>query len=176
MSEKQIPIQNLYYLLCYAWDRLEQGSLIDVSRIPSTELVDLFSTVLVKGIEHLRRRGFERGYSPQQDELRGIRGRIDILTSQSRFLLQHGHAACNYDLTTDILPNQILKATLNILKTDPSIHPDNRAAVSSVVRDLRGVQDIVLTNRSFRCVQFTSNNKFYRFLLNVDGVPRVVRG
>src|SRR5678815_2358182 len=94
MPPKQIPIQNVYYLLCYAWDRLEQGNLVDVSKIPSTELVDLFATVLMKGIEHLLRRGIGVGYSPQEDEVRGLRGRIDILSTQRRFLIEHGRAAC----------------------------------------------------------------------------------
>src|SRR5262249_52853530 len=107
-------------------------------------------------------------YTSQQAELRGIRGRIDMLTSQSRFLLEHGRAACNHDdLTTNTLPNQILKATLKVLKTDPNIDPDNRAAVSAICRDFREVGDRILTTNCFRRVQFNCNNRFYRFLLNV---------
>jgi 5-methylcytosine-specific restriction enzyme subunit McrC len=168
MTQSQIPIQNLYYLLCYAWDRLDQGSLVDVSRIPSTELVDLFATVLVKGVEHLVRRGFELRYSPQEEQLRGIRGRIDMLSTQRRFLVQHGRAACLFDeLTTNTLPNQILKATLRALATDPAIDRANRTAVLRIARELSNVEDIALTSQSFRRVQLTGNNRFYRFLLNI---------
>jgi 5-methylcytosine-specific restriction enzyme subunit McrC len=168
MTNTQIPIQNLYFLLCYAWDRLEQGKLVDVSRISSTELVDLFATVLVKGIEHLARRGFERGYSVQEDELRGIRGRVNMFATQRRFLVEHGRSACIFDeLTTDILPNQILKATLKTLSADPGIAPENHTAVLRVARELRGVEDITVTSRSFYRIGVTGNNRFYRFLLNV---------
>ena len=31
-----VSVQNIYYLLCYAWDRLEARSLVDVSSIPGT--------------------------------------------------------------------------------------------------------------------------------------------
>jgi 5-methylcytosine-specific restriction enzyme subunit McrC len=147
---------------------LEQGGLVDVSKISSTELVDLFATVLVKGLDHLKRRGFERGYSPQEEELRGIRGRINMLPTHRRFLLEHGRAACSFDeLTTDTLPNQIIKATLRALATDPTIDSENRSNVLRVARELNGVQDIVVTTHSFRRVQLSGNNRFYRFLLNV---------
>lgn len=168
MTPSEIPIQNLYYLLCYAWDRLDQGNLVDVSRIASTELVDLFATVLLRGIEHLVRRGLELGYSPHEDELRGIRGRIDMLSTERRFLVHHGRAACRFDeLTTNTLPNQILKATLRALATDPAIDRSNRTAVLRTARELKGVEDIALTSQSFRRVQLTGNNRLYRFLLNI---------
>ncbi len=168
MSVSQIPIQNLYYLLCYAWNQLDEGSLVDVSKLPSTELVDLFAIVLVKGVEHVARRGLERGYNPHEEELRGIRGRIDILSTARRFLLKHGRAACNFDeLTTNTLANQIIKATLRHLARDPDIDCDNRSAVLRLARNLLGVDDIVVTGQSFRRIQLHGNNGFYRFLLNV---------
>jgi 5-methylcytosine-specific restriction enzyme subunit McrC len=168
MSAYQIPIANVYYLLCYAWDRLEQGSLVDISRIVGTELVDLFAIVLVRGIEHIARRGFERGYNSEEGELRGVRGRVDILATNRRFLLEHGRAACVFDeLTTDTLPNQILKATLKALAKDPAIDPINREAVLRIARRCGNVQDITITTQSFRCIQLTGNNRVYRFLLNV---------
>ena len=43
VDQPRIPIKNLYYLLCYSWDQLEQGQLVDVANCPSTELVDLFA-------------------------------------------------------------------------------------------------------------------------------------
>jgi hypothetical protein len=59
-----IPVQNLYYLLCYAWNQLEQGQVVEVSAMSSDVPADLFATVLIKGIEHLRRRGLNVGTAP----------------------------------------------------------------------------------------------------------------
>ena len=132
------------------------------------QLVDLFAIVLIKGVEHLARRGFDLGYSFQQDELRGVRGRVDILSTQRRFLVEHGRASCRFDeLTTNTLPNQILKAALRALATDPSIDRVNRSALLRVARELRDVENIGLTTQSFRRVQLARNNSFYRFLLNI---------
>lgn len=138
-----IPIQNIFYLLCYAWDRLDQGTLIDVSKIESTELVDLFAMVLVKGIEHLERRGLERDYRFRTEELRGVRGRVENFPSARRFLPRHGRALCTYDeLSPNTLPNQVLKATLRRLSADKLIAEENRTAVLRCRRTLREIDEI----------------------------------
>src|SRR5438128_539289 len=36
-----IPIDNLYYLLCYSWNRLEDRDLVDVSALPHKDLPNL---------------------------------------------------------------------------------------------------------------------------------------
>ena len=72
----EIPIANIYYLLCYAWDVLdEKETLADVDVINSTDLLDLFARVLVNGTRRLIRRGLDRGYLPRQDEIPGVRGK-----------------------------------------------------------------------------------------------------
>lgn len=168
MDSPRIPIQNLYYLLCYSWNQLEQGKLVDVSRIPSTELVDLFAAVLCQGVEHIARRGLEQGYEVHEEELKGIRGRIDAAGSARRFLLHHGRAACQFDeLTVNTLPNQIIKATLKLLEQVPSLNKDLRTRVKNVRGALQGIDDIRFANQLLQTVQLHSNNKFYRFLLSV---------
>jgi 5-methylcytosine-specific restriction enzyme subunit McrC len=168
VSTSRIPIENLYYLLCYAWNQLEQGQIADVSRLESTELVDLFARVLNKGVDHLARRGLEQIYVAHQDELRGIRGKIELLPTERRMLRRHGRAACMYDdLSVNSIPNQIIKSSLRALGRHPSINAKNRAAVMKTVREMQGVQEIPITSGMFRRVQLHSNSRHYRFLLNV---------
>ena len=168
MLEPQIPIQNLYFLLCYAWNHLKQGELVDVSNVPSTELADLFAVVLCGGIEHLARRGLEQAYEPHEDDLPGVRGRVDVLKSGRRFLLLHGRAACKFDdLTANTLPNQIIKSTLKVLDQFSTLHGDIRKRVRQLRQSLPGIEEKRITSHSFRRVQLHSNNQFYRFLISV---------
>ena len=168
MELPRIPVQNLYYLLCYAWNRLEQGELVDVSRVPSSELADLFAVVLCEGIQHLARRGLEQGYQLHEEELVGVRGRLDMLGSVRRFLPAHGRAICQFDeLTPNTLTNQILKSTLRSLGLVKTLHTELRKRVNILRRDLHGIDEINITTVSFRRVQLHSNNRFYRFLLDV---------
>ena len=167
-EQSRIPIRNLYYLLCYSWNQLKQGEIVDVSKVPTTEIVDLFAFVLCEGIQHLVRRGLGQGYESHHDEIVGIRGRMDVLRSARRFLPTHGQTACDFDeITTNTLPNQILKSTLRQLARTPELNAELCKRVKTLHRDLRGIDDIIITTLSFRRVQLHANNRFYRFLLNV---------
>lgn len=164
----KIPIRNIYYLLCYAWDRLQEGEIVDVSDIDSTELADLFATVLVSGTNHLLRRGLDQDYISHEEVLPTIRGRVDVAATARRMLINHGKAHCVFDeLSVNTLPNQIVKATLRILSRVPSLDSKLRFKVRAVYRDLGGIEDIELSIHHFRKIQLHSNNRFYKFLLNV---------
>jgi 5-methylcytosine-specific restriction enzyme subunit McrC len=168
VATADIPIRNVYFLLCYAWNRLQEGNVVDVSKLRSTELVDLFALVLVGGINHLARRGLEQGYQLQEQEVVGLRGRVDLVTSARRMLLFHGRTLCSFDeLSADTLQNQILKATVRVLSALPTVDRDLRKRLVDTFRNLNGIQNIRLTHATFRSVQLHSNNRFYKFLLNV---------
>lgn len=163
-----IPIKNIYFLLCYAWNRLNESELVDVSGVDSTELADLFATVLVNGTNHLLRRGLDQGYLAHEEELSTIRGRIDITATAQRMLIHQGRAYCAYDeLSPNTLPNQIIKSTLKLLRGISTLDNTLRARVARLHRDLGHIDDIPLNKFHFRKVQLHSNNRFYKFLLNI---------
>jgi len=56
-----IPIQNLYYLLCYAWNRLDEAELVNVGREDILTPQDLFAKVLIAGANRLLKKGLDRG-------------------------------------------------------------------------------------------------------------------
>jgi len=122
----------------------------------------------ISAIGHLARRGMEKGYTRFDEDIRGIRGRIDVLTTGRRFLLKHGRAQCAFDeLTIDTLANQIIKATLLRLAHDRDINKENRSAVMRCAANLRNVATITVSSQSFRKIQLNRNSGSYRFLLNV---------
>lgn len=163
-----IPIQNIYYLLVYAWNRLPESELVDVSGIESTELVDLFASVLIGGTNHLLRRGLDQSYSEHQAEIAGVRGRIDIGVTARRMLMAHGRTFCRFDeLSIDTLPNQILRSTIRRLAGSASVAPALRIRLKGLDRDLGGISVVPLGKQLFRRVQLHGNNRFYRFLLSI---------
>lgn len=163
-----IPIKNIYYLLAYAWNRLPESDVVDVSALESQELADLFAVVLINGIHHLLRRGLSQSYVIEEAEIAGIRGRINIGVTARRMLASHSRAFCEFDeLRVDILPNQILRATVFRLIRVPSLDVDLRSKLRSVYRELGGITDVPLSRRLFRSVQLHSNTRFYRFLLSI---------
>jgi 5-methylcytosine-specific restriction enzyme subunit McrC len=166
--EGSIPIQNVYYLLCYAWNKLEEGEIVDVASLNSTQLVDLFAKVLAGGTHHLIRRGFDRGYLSFADEIGRLRGKIDFATSLKKNLLARGYAHCEYEeLDYNVLHNRILKTTLERLVFAEGLDNELRQEVRETLRWLRQVEPIRLSSQLFRRVQLHRNNHYYTFLLNV---------
>src|ERR1043165_7342264 len=165
----EIPIANIYYLLCYAWDVLEEkDTLADVDALDATHLVDLFARVLVNGTRRLLRRGLDRGYLAREDEISGVRGKLLVTQTLRRNLLRHGRAACAWDeLEYDTLPNSILKTTLQLIHEAEELDASTRAEVHDLLRWLAPVRNIELRTEHFRRVQLHRNNRIYAFLLHI---------
>lgn len=163
-----VPVRNVFYLLCYAWNRLAEGQLVDVSSIDRDELGDLFARMLISGVRHLLRRGLERDYLQCQEEVAGIRGRVALVETHRRFLDRHGRASCTFDeLTHDTLANRILKATMRKLASVDSLDAGNRWQLRSLMRRFGDVSDVRVTRADFSRVRLHGNNRPYHFLMSV---------
>lgn len=163
-----IPIRNIYFMLSYAWGRLEQADLVGVSTENTDTLPDLLASVLARGVQKCLKDGLDRGYREQLEECAVVRGRLDVETSVRRLLLRQGRAACHVDdLTSDILVNQIVKTTMLQLTRAPSLSSELRHQLAVLARRMANVETIRLSRRDFHRVQLHSNNSFYRFLLDV---------
>jgi 5-methylcytosine-specific restriction enzyme subunit McrC len=163
-----IPIHNVYYLLCYAWNRLEQAAIADASSLPTTKLADLFATVLCTGIDHLARRGLEKCFDAQHETLSGIRGRIDFGGSLRKNSFFQGRAVCDFDeVSLNTTANRILNTTVKQLLKFGELDRELRSRLRTVARSLRNIKEIELTSALFRKVQVSSNRAYYGFLLDV---------
>jgi 5-methylcytosine-specific restriction enzyme subunit McrC len=166
--EFTIPIQNIYYLFCYAWNRLEEGEVIDVGGVDSPEIVDLFAKVLIGGLKHLIRRGIDRGYRPVEEELPILRGRVNFKGCLRLILRRAPRLLCEFDeLHPNILTNQILKATISRLVKVETIDKELAHELRMLSKSLYNVSEPPLSKQLFRQVQIYRNNAFYDFLINI---------
>jgi len=164
----KIPIQNIYYLLCYAWDKLAEKDVVDVEALDSTTLADLFASVLINGTHHLLKRGFDRGYMPQHELTGRLRGRICFQETVRRNVAMTGRLPCDYDeLSYNVLHNRLLKATMRRLIRVEGLASKNAEQLVQLCRLFSGIDDVELTNRVFGQVQLYRNSQFYDFLLKV---------
>lgn len=163
-----IPIQNIYYLLCYAWDKLPEREVVDVDPTERATLADLFAQVLISGTKHLVKRGFDRGYVLHREWTGRLRGRLGFQEAVKRGMPRTGKFPCEFDeLSYDVLHNQILKATMARLARTKGLDADLAAGLVQLCRLLGDVSDMDLTSRHFGRVQLHRNNGFYDFLLKV---------
>jgi 5-methylcytosine-specific restriction enzyme subunit McrC len=163
-----IPIQNIYYLLCYAWDKLAEKDVVAVEAIDSTTLADLFARVLINGTNHLLKRGFDRGYVSQREWTGRLRGRICFQEAIRRNGTMTGRLPCDYDeLSYNVLHNRILKATMRRLIHTQGLAVECAESLAQLCRLFSDIHDIELYSRLFGQVQLHRNNQFYDFLLKV---------
>jgi 5-methylcytosine-specific restriction enzyme subunit McrC len=163
-----IPIENVYYLFCYAWERFSEGKAIGVGTTDSPKISNLFATVLMRGVNRLIRRGLDRGYVEIEEEIPGVRGRIDVGDTLRRNLLIFGHATCRFDdLRYDVLHNQIIKATLTRLTEVDDLDETLRQELRRLKRLFSEITDVSLSNSLFRRVQLLRNNGNYDLLIKI---------
>ena len=163
-----IPIQNIYFLLCYAWDKLEEGSLVGVNAEDATGVLDLLGKVLTNGTTHLLKKGLDRGYVLMEEELRGLKGKVLLGPSVRRKLLQNAKALCAFDdLNYDILHNQVIKTTIGRLIRTKGLDKEIEKEMVRVYRRMPKIQEIDIELRHFTKIRLTRNNLFYDFLLRV---------
>jgi 5-methylcytosine-specific restriction enzyme subunit McrC len=83
----------------------------DVKDIP-----ELIGRLLTDTVERRLRRNFTRGYCHREKPLTRVRGRINILTTQSRQLLSKGEVFCRFEeLTVDTARNRLVRAALDLM-------------------------------------------------------------
>lgn len=164
-----IPIYNLYYLLCYAWDRLEERDLVDVdSAAPPRDTLNLLGQVLGNGVRALIRRGFERGYRARQEEIAGIRGKLVFAPTIRKQLPLYGRAECLFDeLKYDTPANRIILSTITTLVMSPFVEDKLRHELSSLRRYFRDVREVRATITDCRRVVIHRNNRHYGFIVDV---------
>lgn len=165
---RRIPIRNLYYLLCYAWDVLEERDDTLVSELEGLSHVELLAKVLSVSVQRLWKRGLDRGYRTIADDVRSPRGRLDVPRMVARQLEPLGLAACTFDeLGHDVLHNQILATTARRLARLPQLHRELRAAMVAIDRTLADVSTIPVRSQTFSQVQLHGRLRRYRLPLHV---------
>jgi len=163
-----IPIENIYYLLCYAWDKLDEKDLVKVAVDDRTELLDLFTKILINGTRIVLKRGIEKSYVGETLEIAGVKGKLELSSTLKSGLFLKQRTICSIDeFSGDILSNQILLTTLHRLIRTRNIDSSFKKQIKSLIWMLPGIRIIELNNRVFSQVRLHRNNRFYAFLIKV---------
>lgn len=164
----KIPVENLYYLLCYAWGHLETRDLLRTAAVEGERPVDLLARLLVEGTRHVLRRGLDRGYVELAEDLRSPRGKMDVAATGKRALLSRPAVHCRFDeLSHDVPQNRAIKTTLVALTRSSSLAAALRGDAAKLVDRLDDVTDVRPSAQMFRRVSIHRNNASYGFLMSV---------
>ncbi len=163
-----IPVANIYYLLCYAWNEFAPLQIARHAEEEFRDTLHLFSRQLIIGLRSLHRRGLETGYVPLEESTSAPRGRILMAPSIRTMTMQPAKLYCSFDqMSANIQSNQILKATVTRLLTLQELESPVRRDLRHANSLLRDVHDIELNARVFHAVRLHQNNLLYSFLLTI---------
>lgn len=165
---RAIPIRNLYYLLCYAWDILDERDDALVEELDGLSHVELLAKVLTVSFQRLWRRGLDRGYRSIVEDVRSPRGRVDLVQTVARRLEDRGVVACRFDeLSHDVLHNQLIATTARRLVLLPDLDRELRDELVAVSKTLADVSTIAIRSATFSQVQLHGRLARYRLPLHV---------
>lgn len=114
----KIPVRNLWLLMMYAADLAQwRGRFMGTleSNLDDLEdVADLIARLLAGTVERRMRRNLTRSYTCREATLHRVRGRIDVLETESRQLLRRGQIHCRFQtLTVDTPRNRLVRAALD---------------------------------------------------------------
>ncbi|ALD21990.1 5-methylcytosine restriction system specificity protein McrC [Hymenobacter sp. DG25A] len=170
MSAAVIPIQNLYYLLCYAWNRLpEPGELQTVEAAEFHRPVELLTRLLLTALRRQLKQGLRQTYTEREEELPELRGRVLLAPTLLRNLLPRGRAVCAYDELGYNTPlNGLLLGTLQQLGRSRQLPAALRHEVRLVLgRFPAGVAALPLSSHTLHLVRRQQHTGPERFLLHI---------
>jgi 5-methylcytosine-specific restriction enzyme subunit McrC len=164
----QIPIENIYYLLCYAWNKLDEKERVNVSIDDKTELLDLFAKVLINASKILLKRGIDKNYIDHTQILEGVKGKVQISQTLKSNLLYKQKTICTFDnFSANVILNRILVSTIYRLTRTKGLDKELKNELVSLQRMFFDIEQIEITISLFKQVRFNRNNRFYEFVMNV---------
>ena len=161
-----IRIQNIYYMLAYAFQVLNEQGYKNIATEDFENTAELCAAILARGISIQIKRGLGREYILQKEALSSLRGKIGITDSIKTQAPQRKQMVCSYDeFSVDSYMNQIIKSTVLLL-----LRADITKARKKELRKLLVFFDDVKTIDLYSVnwnMRFNRNNQTYRMLISV---------
>ncbi|MEX2628537.1 MAG: hypothetical protein WD341_01270 [Tistlia sp.] len=116
LAYDSIPVRNVWFLFLYAYDLARFQGRFAAEIEESPDFKSLIARLLCHAVETRLRRNLSFGYRHREETLKRVRGRIDILQTESRNLFRRGEIACRFEeLTIDTPRNRLVRAALTVL-------------------------------------------------------------
>lgn len=161
-----IPIQNVYYMLSYAFQVLNEQGYKNIATEQFHNTGELMAAILEKGIAIQLKRGLGKEYIPQTEALSSLRGKIDIAESIKTQSMLRKQLICTYDeFSVNSTMNRIIKSTVALLLRS-NISKQRKKNLRKLMMYFGEVNFIDLHTVNWN-VQYNRNNQTYRMLISV---------
>jgi len=166
--DKGIYIKNIFYMLTYAFQTLNQTNYESVASEEFEEIEDLFAAILHKGISKQLKQGLYREYVPIKEDLSLVRGKIEFIGTSKNMIQRKKVLSCEYDeLTENNIYNRILKTTAIILIQSSKVKGQQKSDLKKVMLYFGNVDIIDHSAIQWNTLTFQRNNSTYEMLMNI---------
>lgn len=161
-----IRIQNIYYMLAYAFQVLNEKEYKNIATEDFDNTAELCAAILARGISMQIKRGLGKEYIPRTEALSSLRGKIDVSETIKTQALQRKQMVCSYDeFSVDSFMNRIIKSTmLLLLRAD--ITKARKKELRKLLVFFDDVEAIDLHSVNWN-MQYNRNNQTYRMLISI---------
>ena len=163
-----IKIQNIYYMLAYAYQAIENQQVKKLGSEEFDYIEDLFAVILIKSIRLQLRRGLLRDYKSFDQVMEAPKGKIIVPKTVREVANHSGKVACRVEeYTENTYANQIIKATARVLLHSSNVRMSNKNELKSLMRYFDFVDSIAVYNVRWSSLRFTGQNRAYVMMMNV---------
>lgn len=165
---KDIPIRNVFYMVAYILEFLDDKFFNKSSSEVFANHLDLLALLLERGIARQLKQGLYKEYKTYNDCIPTLRGKVDMPQMIKDSYSKEANIPCEFDeLTTDNHLNRILKTTAMLLVKDSNIDSNVRKNLKKQMLFFSDIQTLNPKSISWRSLRFTQNNKSYRILISI---------
>ena len=163
-----IKIKNVYYMLAYAFQVLNEDSYAKVETEEFEYIGDLFAAILAKGIANQIKRGLGREYVIETEVRSAIVGKIKVSDSIKRNTLLNKQVICERDeFTENAYLNKVLKTTARLLARSPKVSLQQKKALKKVMVFFSEVDELDPLRIQWGSIKYHRNNATYKMLINI---------
>ena len=161
-----IRIQNIYYMLSYAFQVLNEDGYKQVATEEFENAAELCTAILIKGVSSQLKRGLGKEYIVQTEELSSLRGKIDISASVKEQTMLRKRLVCNYDeFSVNSYMNRIIRTTMDTLIRS-NISKDRKKQLRKLLIYFAEVEPLNRESINWK-LQFNKNNQTYQMLISI---------
>lgn len=161
-----IPIQNIYYMLSYAFQTLQAENYKDLAAENFHNTAELCAAILDKGIGIQLKHGLRRDYVSKSESLSTLQGKLNISESIKTQTMLKKQMICTYDeFSTNIQFNQIIKSTV-LLLLKANITNSRKKSLRKLLLFFSDVNEIDLHFINWN-QQYNRSNQNYQMLIGM---------
>lgn len=161
-----IRIQNIYYMLAYAFQVLHEQGYKDVATEDFENTAELLSAILCRGVSVQIKRGLCRQYITNEEPLGSPRGKIEISESIKTQAVRKKQLVCAYDeFSVDAYTNRIIKTTM-VLLLRANISKARKKELRKLLIFFDEV-NVLDTHGINWDIQYDRNNQTYRMIIAI---------